>query len=71
VEAFGFEYRAAGSGRLADLRTAIEAEIGRPGLRFVELRTDRARNAELHAAAAAAVTGALAALAALATEGSA
>ena len=71
VEAFGFEYRAAGSGRLADLRTAIEAEIGRPGLRFVELRTDRARNAELHAAAAAAVTGALAALAALATGGSA
>jgi 2-succinyl-5-enolpyruvyl-6-hydroxy-3-cyclohexene-1-carboxylate synthase len=68
VQAFGFEYRLAGSGGLADLRTAIETEIGRPGLRFVELRTDRARNAELHAAAAAAVAGALAALA---TEGSA
>jgi 2-succinyl-5-enolpyruvyl-6-hydroxy-3-cyclohexene-1-carboxylate synthase len=69
VEAFGFRYRAAGGGGYADLRTAIEAEMGRPGLRVVELRTDRARNAELHGAAAAAVASALAsALAALVGE---
>jgi 2-succinyl-5-enolpyruvyl-6-hydroxy-3-cyclohexene-1-carboxylate synthase len=63
VEAFGFSHRVAGGGGHADLRAAIEAEMGRPGLRVVELRTDRERNAELHGAAAAAVASTLAALA--------
>ena len=61
VEAFGFRHRVA-EGGYDDLRAAIEAEMGRPGLRVVELRTDRERNAELHGAAAAAVASALAAL---------
>jgi 2-succinyl-5-enolpyruvyl-6-hydroxy-3-cyclohexene-1-carboxylate synthase len=62
VEAFGFSHRVAEGGGYADLRAAIEAEMGRPGLRVVELRTDRERNAELHRAAAGAVAAALAAL---------
>ncbi len=63
VEAFGFRHRAVESGGYADLRAAIEAEMGRPGLRVLELRTARARNAELHGAAAAAAASALATLA--------
>ena len=63
VEGFGFRRGVAGGGGYADLRAVIEAELGRPGLRVVELRTDRARNAELHQTAAAAVASALAALA--------
>ena len=63
VDAFGFRHRAAGAGGYADIRAAIEAEIGRPGLRVVELRTDRARNAALHQEAAAAVASALVGLA--------
>ncbi len=63
VEAFGFRHGVAGGGGYADLRTVIEAELGRPGLRVVELRTDRARNAELHQTVAATVASALAALA--------
>ena len=63
VEAFGFRHRAAGLAGYADIRAAIEAEIGRPGLRVVELRTDRARNAALHQEAAGAVASALTALA--------
>jgi 2-succinyl-5-enolpyruvyl-6-hydroxy-3-cyclohexene-1-carboxylate synthase len=62
VEAFGFRCRAAGAAGYDDLRAAIEAEIGGPGLRVVEVRTDRARNAQLHQAAAAAVASAVAAL---------
>ncbi|MGD0862988.1 MAG: 2-succinyl-5-enolpyruvyl-6-hydroxy-3-cyclohexene-1-carboxylic-acid synthase [Candidatus Limnocylindrales bacterium] len=63
VEGFGFRYIAAGAAGYPDLRAVIEAELGRPGVRVVELRTDRARNARLHQAAAAAVASALAALA--------
>jgi 2-succinyl-5-enolpyruvyl-6-hydroxy-3-cyclohexene-1-carboxylate synthase len=62
VEGFGFRYRSAGAARYADLRAAIEAEMGQSGLRVVELRTDRARNAELHGAAASVVAMVLAAL---------
>lgn len=63
VEGFGFRHRAAQAGGYAELRATIEAEVGLPGLRVVELRTDRTRNAELHQAAATAVESALAALA--------
>ncbi len=59
VEGFGFEFRAAGEAGYGDLRAVVEAELGRPGLRVVELRTDRTRNAQLHEAAAAAVALAL------------
>ena len=62
VEAFGFRHRALGAAKSTDLQDLIEAELIRPGLRIVELRTDRARNAELHHEAAAAVAAALAAL---------
>ena len=63
VEAFGFRHRVADP---AGLRELIAEEIGRPGLRVIELRTERARNAELHDEAAAAVSAALTDLAALA-----
>lgn len=66
VEAFGFRYQAAETGGYAGLGAAIEAELGRPGLRIVALRTERARNAQLHEAAAAAVATALGDLAGLA-----
>ena len=62
VEGFGFQYRELGPDGYPEVRAAIEAEIGRPGLRVVALRTERARNAELHRDAAAAVVSALAAL---------
>ena len=65
VEAFGFRHRAAD---WAGLSAAISDEIGRPGLRVIELRTERARNAQLHDEAAAAVSEALTALAALSGE---
>jgi 2-succinyl-5-enolpyruvyl-6-hydroxy-3-cyclohexene-1-carboxylate synthase len=45
-----------------DLGPAIRASIGRPGVRVLELRTDRARNLELHREVAAVVQRALAAL---------
>ncbi len=57
VEAFGFRHRIVD--KAADLRAAIEDELRQPGLRVVELRTDRARNAALHGEAAAAVTAVL------------
>jgi 2-succinyl-5-enolpyruvyl-6-hydroxy-3-cyclohexene-1-carboxylate synthase len=56
VRSFGFRHRLADA---STLRQAIEEELARPGLRVVELRTDRARNAELHRQAAAAVAAAL------------
>ena len=57
VRSFGFRHRTVD--RAAGLRAAIEDELRRPGLRVVELRTDRARNAALHGEAATAVTAAL------------
>ena len=62
VEAFGFRHSVVGAAGFAVLQTAIGAELGRPGLRVLELRTDRSRNADLHRDAAAAVASALAAL---------
>ena len=44
------------------LESALTAAVGTPGLTVLELRTDRARNVQLHRAAAAAVATALAAL---------
>ena len=44
----------------ADLRDALAASIGRPGVRVLRYRTDRARNVELHREAATAVAAALA-----------
>jgi 2-succinyl-5-enolpyruvyl-6-hydroxy-3-cyclohexene-1-carboxylate synthase len=43
-----------------DLEAAVRESIGRPGVRVLELRTDRVRNVELHREAAAAVQRALA-----------
>ena len=57
VGALGGEHRRVGT---RDLRAAIEDSIGRPGVRVVELRTDRARNVELHHELAGAVAAALA-----------
>jgi 2-succinyl-5-enolpyruvyl-6-hydroxy-3-cyclohexene-1-carboxylate synthase len=62
VEAFGFSHRALGAAKSTELQDLIAAELIRPGLRIVELRTDRARNAELHHEAAAAVAAALGSL---------
>jgi 2-succinyl-5-enolpyruvyl-6-hydroxy-3-cyclohexene-1-carboxylate synthase len=54
VTALGGEHRRIGAG---DLTAAVAASLGRPGVRVLELRTDRIRNVELHrAATAAAVT---------------
>jgi 2-succinyl-5-enolpyruvyl-6-hydroxy-3-cyclohexene-1-carboxylate synthase len=61
VRSFGFRHSLADA---STLRRAIEEELARPGLRVVEIRTDRARNAELHRQAAAAVAAALDGLAA-------
>jgi 2-succinyl-5-enolpyruvyl-6-hydroxy-3-cyclohexene-1-carboxylate synthase len=59
VSALGGEYREVGP---ASIRAALAASIGRPGVRVLAFRTDRARNVELHREAAAAVTAALARL---------
>ena len=56
VTALGADHRAVGSG---DLRVALEAGVGRPGLRVLELRTERSRNVALHHEATAAVRAAL------------
>ena len=56
VAALGAEHRVVGAG---DLRTALEAGIGAPGVRVLELRSDRDRNVALHRDAVAAVRAAL------------
>ena len=56
VTALGGEYRAVGP---ADLPAALADSIGRPGVRVLGFRTDRARNVALHREAAAAVADAL------------
>ena len=57
VTALGAEFADVTTG---DLRDALAASIGRPGVRVLRYRTDRARNVELHREAAAAVAAALA-----------
>ncbi|MDP2349775.1 MAG: 2-succinyl-5-enolpyruvyl-6-hydroxy-3-cyclohexene-1-carboxylic-acid synthase [Chloroflexota bacterium] len=57
VTALGAEHRLVGP---ADLGTAIADSVGRAGVRVLELRTDRARNVELHRDVAAVVARALA-----------
>ena len=57
VTALGGEHRCVTHG---ELEAAIRESIGRHGVRVLELRTDRARNVELHREAAAAVQRALA-----------
>lgn len=59
VTALGSEYRLAAP---ADLPAAVADSVGRPGVRVLELRTDRARNLQLHRDVAAVVAGALAGL---------
>ncbi len=59
VEALGGEHRLVAPG---DLRAAIASSIGAPGVRVLELRSDRRRNVELHREAAATVQAALARL---------
>ena len=56
VTALGGEYRVVGPG---SMREALAESIGRPGVRVLGFRTDRARNVELHRAAASAVAEAL------------
>jgi len=60
VTAAGHRHLAVDGG--AGLGSALAASLGQPGLQVIELRTDRARNVELHRAAAADVRRALAAL---------
>jgi 2-succinyl-5-enolpyruvyl-6-hydroxy-3-cyclohexene-1-carboxylate synthase len=57
VRALGGEHRLVDGA--AGLEAAIRASIGRPGVRVIELRTDRARNLELHRDLAATVRRAL------------
>jgi 2-succinyl-5-enolpyruvyl-6-hydroxy-3-cyclohexene-1-carboxylate synthase len=57
VIALGGEYRSVGPG---GLRAALADSIGRPGVRVLSFRTDRARNVELHREAASVVAAALA-----------
>ncbi|MCJ7712530.1 MAG: 2-succinyl-5-enolpyruvyl-6-hydroxy-3-cyclohexene-1-carboxylic-acid synthase [Chloroflexi bacterium] len=59
VIALGGEHRVVGP---ADLAPASRDSIGRPGVRVLELRTDRARNVQLHRDVAAVVAKALAGL---------
>jgi 2-succinyl-5-enolpyruvyl-6-hydroxy-3-cyclohexene-1-carboxylate synthase len=56
VVALGAEHRAVAP---AELRSALEASVGAPRLRVIEVRTDRARNVALHREAAAAVAASL------------
>ncbi len=56
VEALGGEHAMVGH---RELGRAIRASIGRAGVRVLELRTDRARNVELHREAASIVHAAL------------
>ena len=56
VAALGGEHRTVAHGELA---AAVVDSAGRPGVRVLELRTDRARNLVLHRAVAAAVQAAL------------
>jgi len=58
VTALGGEHRRVTA---SDLNTAIADSIGRPGVRVLELRTDRIRNVELHREVAGVVARALAA----------
>ena len=59
VQAMGGEHRLLTP---ADLGAAIRDSVGRPGVRVLELRTDRARNCQLHREVAAVVAKALAGL---------
>lgn len=61
VTALGGEHRVVGH---ADLGAAVAASIARPGVQVLELRTDRARNVQLHRDVAAIVARVLAELAA-------
>ena len=56
VVALGAEHRAVTP---AELRPALESSVGAPGLRVIEVRTDRLRNVALHREAAAAVAASL------------
>jgi 2-succinyl-5-enolpyruvyl-6-hydroxy-3-cyclohexene-1-carboxylate synthase len=56
VMALGGEHRRIGAGELTG---AVAASLGRPGVRVLELRTDRTRNVELHRAAIAAAVVAI------------
>lgn len=56
VVALGAEHRAVEAG---ELRSALAAALGAPGVRVLEVRTDRARNVALHREAAAAVAATL------------
>jgi 2-succinyl-5-enolpyruvyl-6-hydroxy-3-cyclohexene-1-carboxylate synthase len=60
VRALGAEHEVVG---MANLPDALKASIGAPGVRVLEIRTERARNVALHRQAAAAVATALDALA--------
>ncbi|HEX5827858.1 MAG TPA: 2-succinyl-5-enolpyruvyl-6-hydroxy-3-cyclohexene-1-carboxylic-acid synthase [Candidatus Limnocylindrales bacterium] len=57
VTALGGEHRVVGP---ADVAAAIADSVGRPGVRVLELRTERARNVELHRGLAAVVARAIA-----------
>ena len=62
VTALGGTHRLVAHG---DLATAIRDSLAQPGIRVLELRTDRARNLELHRAVAAVAARALAGLVAV------
>lgn len=56
VAALGGEHRRVGAGELA---AAVAASVGRPGVRVLEVRTERSRNVELHRSAVATALAAL------------